>query len=49
MQHRLKQREDEFLKMVEETQAKVFEEIRNKADAIGTETSRRLLVISWSV
>ncbi|XP_048540121.1 uncharacterized protein LOC125519319 [Triticum urartu] len=33
MQHRLKQREDEFLKMVEETQAKVFEEIRNKVDA----------------
>ncbi|XP_044442692.1 uncharacterized protein [Triticum aestivum] len=33
VQHRLKQREDEFLKMVEETQDKVFEEIRNKADA----------------
>ncbi|XP_044429287.1 uncharacterized protein [Triticum aestivum] len=33
MQHCLKQREDEFLKMVEETPAKVFEEIRNKVDA----------------
>ena len=33
VEHRLKQHEDEFLKMVEETQDKVFEEIRNKADA----------------